>query len=107
MTTDDTATAPTSPVTGELAPFSEAEMMEMFNESVHERLRALHAREGVEGLMVYECLDMSSSRLGARSALAYGPACSARSAQEAADRHLGDLPSERQYPIGYWPRAAA
>jgi hypothetical protein len=109
MTTEtETETAPpTSPVTGALRPFSEAEVLEMFDQSVHESLRALHAREGVEGLMVYECLDLSSSQLGARAALAFGPACSIKSAHAAAAIHLGDLPSERKHPIGYWPRAAA
>jgi hypothetical protein len=57
--------------------------------------------------MVYECLDLSSSQLGARAALSYGPACSIKSAHAAAAIHLGDLPSQRKHPIGYWPRAAA
>jgi hypothetical protein len=104
----ETETAPpTSPVTGALRPFSEAEVLDMFDPSVYESLRALHAREGVEGLMVYECLDLSSSQLGARNALAYGPACSIKCAHAAAAIHFGDLPSLRKYPIGYWPRAAA
>jgi hypothetical protein len=76
------------------------EVKAMFDPSVHDSLERL-ARDA-KWIVVYENLDFWSSRLGERTALKVGPGCSVESLEKALQIWLGDLPSERQYPIAYW-----
>ena len=76
------------------------EVKAMFHPSVHDALERLarHARY----IVVYENLDFWSSRFGERSALKVGPGCTVESLEKALSIYLGDLPSERQYPVAYY-----
>jgi hypothetical protein len=76
------------------------ELKSLFDSSVHDALERL-ARDA-RYIVVYENLDFWSSRFGERSALRVGPGCSVESLEQALSLWLGDLPSERQYPIAYW-----
>jgi hypothetical protein len=76
------------------------ELKALFNPSVHGALEQL-ARDA-RHIVVYENLDMWSSRFGHRTALKVGPGCSVESLEQALEIWLGDLPSQRQYPVAYW-----
>jgi len=75
------------------------EVKAMFDPSVHGALEQL-ARDA-RYIVVYENLDFWASRFGERSALKVGPGCSVESLEEALQIWLGDLPSQRQYPVAY------
>ena len=78
------------------------ELKALFDPSVHGALEQL--AQDARYIVVYENLDFWSSRLGERSALKVGPGCSVESLEEALEIWLGDLPSQRQYPVAYWER---
>jgi hypothetical protein len=77
------------------------ELLKQFDESVHDRLRALAEKPGTSHLVVFENQMLDSSQAGARSALRIGPACTTKTLDEAAGGWLGDLPSERKYPVAF------
>ena len=56
-----------------------------------------------KGVILFENLDLSSSRLGQMSIRVYGPCCGIRTIKEVENPacHVGDLPSQRQYPVAY------
>jgi len=76
------------------------DLKSMFNPSVHGALEQL-ARDA-RYVVVYEVLDFWSSRLGHRTALKVGPGCQVETLEQALQIWLGDLPSQRQYPVAYW-----
>ena len=76
------------------------ELKAMFNPSVHGALEQL-ARDA-RYIVVYENLDFWSSRLGERTALKVGPGCQVETLEQALQIWLGDLPSQRQYPVAYF-----
>lgn len=91
-------------MTTKLKQLSKQELLDMFDESVHEKILEAAARyPDAEAIVVFENVDMSSSRLGERSALVVGPSNTFTNVEDASDKWLGDLPSERQYPTAYWP----
>lgn len=51
------------------------EFEENFDESVRDRIRQNRLKEGVDGMVVLECIVIDSSRLGQRTAMIYGPGC--------------------------------
>ena len=78
------------------------ELKAMFDPSVHSALEQL--ARNARWVVVYENLDFWSSRFGERSALRVGPGCTVESLEKALSIYLGDLPSERQYPVAYWEK---
>jgi DNA ligase-1 len=72
-----------------LPEVSWSEFAARFDPSVHDTLRHKALEPGTEGLLLMECVDLSSSRLGEVAALVYGPART----YAAADLHLGRLVS--------------
>lgn len=56
------------------------------------------AREDVDGMIVFENLQMDSSAFGRRTAMIYGPGCTYKKPEDCEGQHLNDLPSQRQYP---------
>jgi len=76
------------------------ELKSMFDPSVHGALEQL-ARDA-RHIVVYEVLDFWSSRFGHRTALKVGPGCQVETLEQALQIWLGDLPSQRQYPVAYW-----
>lgn len=85
-----------------------------FTEEVHEHIRhALGANpEGVYGMVVFEVKDLSSSHMGERAAMCFGPSCTYKTLDEAwwYDKekgqlaHLGDQPSVFKYPTCYFQK---
>ena len=65
------------------------------------KLEAIAAREGVEALVLFQNQQFDSSACGDISALAIGPSCTYQTVAELEGNHLGDLPSQRKYPVAY------
>ena len=86
---------------GKMTPITLTRLLGRFHESVWDKILAQAAREDVTHIVVFENLDLCSSRLGDRTALAVGPGCTTTTVEEAASRWLHDLPSMRQYPVAY------
>lgn len=61
-------------------------------------VRPLLELDGTETIVVYQNQCLDSSRVGELSAMAVGPGRS-YTLDEAIKGHLGDLPSQRMYPI--------
>lgn len=81
---------------------TEAELLEMFDPEVHDRLRA--SLDKHDGLVVFENQAFDSSQFGARSALPYGPEASNKRLEDLEGKWLNDLPSQRQYAVAYCTR---
>jgi hypothetical protein len=81
-----------------------SELLEMFNPSVWPKIQklALEVVDRKDALVVFECQALDSSHLGERTCVLVGPGHSIESVEEASQGWLGDLPSMRQYPVGYW-----
>ena len=85
---------------------------EDFRTAVLERLENVEKWPDMEGIIYFQNVDMSSSRLGEASALTYGPNCTYQSdiiaKIEAAPSsvRLGDTPSVFKYPQWYISREA-
>jgi hypothetical protein len=71
----------------------------LFDPSVHSALEQL-ARDA-RYIVVYENLNLWSSRFGDRTAVKVGPGCGVQTLEQALFGYLGDLPSQRQYPVAY------
>lgn len=56
-----------------------------------------------EGLVVYQCLQLDSSRAGETDVVAVGPQRT-YSLEAAIAGRLGDVPSRFKYPIAYWEK---
>jgi len=78
------------------------ELKSLFDASVHDALERL--AQDARYIVVYENLDFWSPRFGERSALKVGPGCQVETLEQALRIWLGDLPSQRQYPVAYWER---
>lgn len=77
------------------------EFLALFDESVHGQIREALELPGTDGVACMTVLDMSSSSLGMRTALVFGPERSCKT-EELPNRHLGDVPSRFQYPEFCW-----
>jgi hypothetical protein len=54
-----------------------------------------------EYAVLFVNLDMNSSQFGKWTVLPIGPDQTFKTLAEVQDGHLNDLPSQRQYPVGY------
>jgi hypothetical protein len=79
------------------------ELLALFDETVHAKLTAMAAREGVSHLVVFENQMLGSSALGYRTAIAVGPGCTYHWPYQVKDQHLGDVPSRFQHPVAVAP----
>jgi len=86
-------------MTRTLKKLSWADFVALFDSEVHEELA--NSRRMGTALVLFENMDMCSSKLGARTALRVGPGCSCADLDKAAQIWLNDLPSQRQYPCSY------
>ncbi len=79
------------------------QLLGMFSENVHAPLADTMKRwPSAAGMIVFENLDMGSSRLGERSAMPFGPDNTIKSVDDVRGKWLNDLPSQRQYPVAVW-----
>ena len=83
------------------------EFLELFDESVRERILSAAARNQATHVVCFENVMLDSSQLGARSALCIGPQCTYKTLQEIEGKRLGDVPSRFQYPRSYWACGAS
>ena len=87
--------------------FDYLELLGSGNAQERAKIRSLlTANPKAEGLVIYRCLQMDSSNLGARSTVLVGPGCTCETIEKAAQQHLYDLPSQRQYPCAYYQRGS-
>lgn len=61
-------------------------------------LRRKVAETGATALVLFENVQMDSQSLGSKTVLAIGPDCTYQDIEDVEDKHLGDLPSQREYP---------
>lgn len=78
------------------------ELLDLFDDTVHDALQKLRDSDGVDGLVVFENVNLSSSAIGKRTALAYGPDCTYHELDDVEGKYLNDLPSQRQEPRYYY-----
>lgn len=88
-----------------LRQMSHEDLLQAFDPDCHASLERTLQLPGTDGLIVFENVDLSSSQIGARTAVAYGPERTIKSLDDAKGRHLNDLPSQRQYPTAYYAKA--
>jgi len=83
------------------------ELLTDFDPSVHGLLEDKMVGSHVEGMIVFENIQMDSSAFGDRSAVIYGPSCTLKSPADVDGKWLGDLPSQRKYPVYFVPKVWA
>ena len=88
-----------NPISGEVKKLTPDKFFELFDEEVHEALRANMKKAPY--MVVYRNQQMDSSRFGDTTACIAGPGCTFNSLEAAVKGRLGNLPSNFQYPIGY------
>lgn len=85
---------------------SRPEFMAMFDKSIHPALDALIDHPQTSAVVVFENLQMDSTRHGTRQALAVGPERTQKSIEACDGIPLGDLPSNFMYAIAAYDKAA-
>lgn len=75
--------------------------LELFDEEVHDQLKAKWEEADTHALVCFTVQDMCSSQMGHRTALKVGPGCTIECVKGVEDQHLGDVPSRFQYPTEY------
>lgn len=92
-----------APAPSRLPKFDKATMLSHFDAGVHPQIELMLARLGCNGVIVCCNQDLWALNCGHTTAVGYGPhGFSLRSPLDAIGWHLGDLPSRREYPIGYY-----
>lgn len=84
-----------------LREISLKELLAMLSPQTRPVVRERAARLKASHVVLFENLDMSSSHLGARTALIIGPDCTYKSLDDIREAHLGQVPSVFQYPTCY------
>jgi len=59
------------------------------------------ARNKATHFVLFENLQFDSSAFGQLAVLLIGPSCTYKTIDEIEGQHLGDLPSQRKYPVAY------
>lgn len=77
------------------------ELLAKFDKAYHRPIRDLLDQEHVQGIVVFENLQMDSSQFGNRGAVIYGTTCTYKTVEECAAGRLGDVPSRFAYPVAY------
>ena len=79
------------------------DLLRLFDEEVHGKIRGAALQEGVTHVVCFENLDMWSSQLGARTALVVGSKQSFTLEKVLGTPYfrLGDVPSRFKYPVAY------
>jgi hypothetical protein len=81
------------------------EFIAQFDESVQNAIENTRKKEGVEGMVMLVNHVMDSSRLGDRTAMIYGPACTYKSLEMIMEQKAGvyttGLPSSASFAESY------
>lgn len=84
--------------TGEPVMVRDPEKSPEVPENIRKRIEELLARPDVDGLCVFRVIAMDSSQFGRTSVMPFGPGCATfKKEEDAYEKHLNDLPSQRQY----------
>jgi hypothetical protein len=75
---------------------------ELFDEEVHDALRAQLKKPNVRGIVCFDNPQMDSSHFGDRTAVIYGEGCTSATLEAICKGRLGDVPSRFQYPVKYY-----
>ena len=75
------------------------ELLEEFDPSVHDAIERLS--EKARHIAVMENVQLDSSAVGEKSALGLGVGFTYETPEAVEGKHLGDLPSQRKYPVRY------
>lgn len=83
--------------------FTRAEAYGHIDEDLHVKLDNLLAQPGYDGFVICQNQQLDSRARGHITAVSFGPACTLKSIETIPEGwHLHDLPSQREYPIGYY-----
>lgn len=85
----------------ELKQTPATDLLAMFDPKVHGAIIDRAKKPGTEAIVVFENLQMDSSRLGMRTAVPIGEPWTWKKLSDVVGRWLYDLPSQRQYPVAY------
>ena len=80
------------------------DIMRVYAVDDQEKINKLLERTDVDGLIVFENMQMDSSSFAARSVVAYGPGCTYKSPADVEGKWLNDLPSQRQHPTYFYKK---
>lgn len=81
---------------------SRKKLFSLFDASVHHNIENLLTMSGVDGVAVFENLELYVGAPHNRQALAYGPDCTYARLADLKDGHLGDVPSRMAYCTMYY-----
>lgn len=83
------------------------DVLALFDASAHENIINVANREGVDGVVIFENVNLDSTACGSRTACIFGPGCTIKTIEQVDGMWLNDLPSQRQYPQSYWKKGDA
>jgi hypothetical protein len=78
-----------------------AEMIERFDKSVRKKVENLLNKDGTDGMVLFENQDLSSSHIGEKTGVVFGPARTYKTLNALKVGHLGDVPSRFKYSVAY------
>ena len=78
------------------------ELFALADKENHPAIERMLSFPGTTGVVVYQCLNLSSRDIGACSFMRFGPDCTYKTLDECYAGHLGDLPSQRRYPVSHY-----
>jgi hypothetical protein len=91
------------PVTGKLKELTMAQFLAEFNPDIHEAIGKVMAKLNTKGMVLFENMQMDSSRFAEKSALMVGgESLPDWEAVTAPGCRLGDVPSRFKYPVAFW-----
>jgi hypothetical protein len=91
----------TNELGGNLKQLTMPALLEKFPSDLWPDIERVFNQPTVDGLVLFECIQLDSSSLGMRTVVVFGPGCSTRTLDGLAKKHLYDLPSQRQYPTAF------
>lgn len=77
------------------------EILDKMDPSVHQQILDGVKVQQATHVVLFENVDMSSSRIGERTVVFVGPKNTYKTPEECEGKWLNDLPSQRQYPQEY------
>lgn len=86
---------------GEIRQVSWDQLIMMVDENLRTRIAKIADRADVNGVVMFENMQMDSSLCGQRHFMIYGPGCTYK---DVPTGHLGDVPSRFAWPVAYWSR---
>lgn len=86
---------------------SKDELFALFDKKVRDEISQRLKQTYVDGIVVFENINLSSPHVGHRTACVYGAPYTLKSADDAKTAHLHDLPSLRQHAVAIYTKPEA